>query len=77
MYNNIFVIDVPNSGRKLVTLDKRLKWNPKFQELIKDLDSKKPVCIRFIIYLWHNSLITMYLVITSYIHCFRLSFAET
>ena len=36
-------IDVPNAGRKLVTLDKRLQWNPKFQEFVKDLDSKKPV----------------------------------
>ncbi|KAK4023280.1 hypothetical protein OUZ56_008698 [Daphnia magna] len=46
-YNTFYVVNVyvPNSGRKLVTLDKRLKWNPKFQELIKDLDSKKPVII--------------------------------
>lgn len=36
---------VPNAGRKLVTLDKRLKWNEEFRKHIKALDEKKPVII--------------------------------
>lgn len=35
--------DVPNAGRKLVTLDKRMDWDPKFRKHLKDLDAKKPV----------------------------------
>lgn len=36
---------VPNSGRGLVTLPKRLKWNEVFQAYVKSLDAKKPVII--------------------------------
>uniref|UniRef100_S4PXE4 DNA-(apurinic or apyrimidinic site) endonuclease n=3 Tax=Pararge aegeria TaxID=116150 RepID=S4PXE4_9NEOP len=36
---------VPNAGRKLVTLDKRLKWNEEFRKYVKELDKKKPVII--------------------------------
>ncbi|XP_018323973.1 DNA-(apurinic or apyrimidinic site) lyase isoform X2 [Agrilus planipennis] len=36
---------VPNAGRKLVTLPKRLEWNESFKNYIKDLDKKKPVII--------------------------------
>ena len=36
---------MPNSGRGLVTLPKRMEWDPKFQELLKDLDTKKPVIV--------------------------------
>ncbi|XP_072942262.1 uncharacterized protein Rrp1 [Epargyreus clarus] len=36
---------VPNSGRKLVTLPKRLKWNEEFSKHVKSLDKKKPVII--------------------------------
>ncbi|CAK1544691.1 unnamed protein product [Leptosia nina] len=36
---------VPNSGRKLVTLDKRMKWNEEFRKHVKTLDEKKPVII--------------------------------
>ncbi|VVD03474.1 unnamed protein product, partial [Leptidea sinapis] len=36
---------VPNSGRKLVTLPKRLKWNEEFRKHVKALDEKKPVVI--------------------------------
>ncbi|XP_047517987.1 recombination repair protein 1-like [Pieris napi] len=36
---------VPNAGRKLVTLDKRLKWNEAFRKHVKSLDEKKPVII--------------------------------
>ena len=39
------MLDVPNAGRKLVTLPKRLEWNPKFQSLLKELDAVKPVII--------------------------------
>ena len=38
-------LDVPNAGRKLVTLPKRMQWDPEFKKLVKDLDSKKPVII--------------------------------
>ncbi|CAG4941506.1 unnamed protein product [Colias eurytheme] len=36
---------VPNAGRKLVTLPKRLKWNEEFRKHVKALDEKKPVII--------------------------------
>ena len=36
---------VPNSGRGLVTLPKRLRWDEKFQKYLKDLDAKKPVIL--------------------------------
>ncbi|KPJ00999.1 Recombination repair protein 1 [Papilio xuthus] len=36
---------VPNAGRKLVTLPKRLKWNEEFRKHVKSLDKKKPVII--------------------------------
>ncbi|XP_047546016.1 DNA-(apurinic or apyrimidinic site) endonuclease [Vanessa atalanta] len=36
---------VPNAGRKLVTLSKRLKWNEEFRNHVKSLDKKKPVII--------------------------------
>ncbi|XP_032511929.2 recombination repair protein 1 [Danaus plexippus] len=36
---------VPNAGRKLVSLPKRLKWNDEFREHVKALDEKKPVII--------------------------------
>ncbi|CAH0628654.1 unnamed protein product [Chrysodeixis includens] len=36
---------VPNSGRKLVTLPKRLQWNEEFRRHVKELDKKKPVII--------------------------------
>jgi len=36
---------VPNAGRKLVTLDKRLDWDPRFLEHLVRLDKKKPVVI--------------------------------
>jgi len=34
---------IPNSGRKLVDLDYRKKWDQDFLSYIKKLDSKKPV----------------------------------
>ena len=36
---------VPNSGRKLVTLDKRMDWDKHFREHLKKLDEKKPVIV--------------------------------
>ncbi|XP_061509150.1 recombination repair protein 1 isoform X1 [Anopheles gambiae] len=36
---------VPNAGRKLVTLPKRLRWNEKFHQYLRDLDAKKPVIL--------------------------------
>lgn len=36
---------VPNAGRKLVTLPKRLKWNEEFRNHVKSLDKNKPVII--------------------------------
>ncbi|XP_050362580.1 recombination repair protein 1 [Nymphalis io] len=36
---------VPNAGRKLVTLSKRLKWNEEFRKFVNSLDEKKPVII--------------------------------
>lgn len=36
---------VPNAGRKLVTMPKRLRWNEEFLKHVKELDKKKPVII--------------------------------
>eukprot|EP00088_Acartia_fossae_P013940 TRINITY_DN1738_c0_g1_i2.p1 TRINITY_DN1738_c0_g1~~TRINITY_DN1738_c0_g1_i2.p1 ORF type:complete len:230 (-),score=72.60 TRINITY_DN1738_c0_g1_i2:373-999(-) len=36
---------VPNAGRKLVTLDKRMDWDPKFRKHLQELDAKKPVIV--------------------------------
>lgn len=46
-YEKFFVVNVyvPNSGRKLVTLSKRLRWNKLFKEFIEALDKKKAVII--------------------------------
>ncbi|XP_064210769.1 exodeoxyribonuclease-like isoform X2 [Tribolium castaneum] len=46
-YETFFVVNVyvPNAGRKLVTLPKRLDWNEQFEKFIKNLDSQKPVII--------------------------------
>ena len=34
---------VPNAGRKLVTLDKRMEWDPLLRKHLKELDENKPV----------------------------------
>ncbi|XP_050087784.1 recombination repair protein 1 isoform X2 [Anopheles aquasalis] len=36
---------VPNAGNKLVTLPKRMRWDEKFHQYLRDLDSKKPVIL--------------------------------
>uniref|UniRef100_A0A4Y0BPR9 DNA-(apurinic or apyrimidinic site) endonuclease n=1 Tax=Anopheles funestus TaxID=62324 RepID=A0A4Y0BPR9_ANOFN len=36
---------VPNAGKKLVTLPKRMRWDEKFHQYLRDLDSKKPVIL--------------------------------
>lgn len=41
----LICVYVPNSSRKLVNLEKRMRWDKLFQEYVKDLDSKKPVII--------------------------------
>lgn len=37
--------DVPNSGRKLVTLPKRMEWDVKFRDFLAALDAAKPVVV--------------------------------
>lgn len=46
-YEQFFLICayVPNAGRKLVTMPKRLKWNEEFRRHVKELDKQKPVII--------------------------------
>uniref|UniRef100_A0A6P7GTI1 DNA-(apurinic or apyrimidinic site) endonuclease n=1 Tax=Diabrotica virgifera virgifera TaxID=50390 RepID=A0A6P7GTI1_DIAVI len=46
-YDTFYLVNVyvPNAGRKLVTLDKRLRWNDSFKNYILKLDEKKPVII--------------------------------
>ncbi|XP_036333071.1 recombination repair protein 1 [Rhagoletis pomonella] len=46
-YEKFFLINVyvPNSGRKLVNLEARMRWEKLFQEYIKRLDIIKPVVI--------------------------------
>lgn len=41
----VVCVYVPNSGRGLVTLQKRLKWNTLFQQYLNELNKKKPVII--------------------------------
>ncbi|XP_037783431.1 DNA-(apurinic or apyrimidinic site) endonuclease-like [Penaeus monodon] len=36
---------VPNAGKGLMTLDKRMDWDPKFRKYLKELDEKKPVIL--------------------------------
>jgi len=46
-YDSFYLLNtyVPNAGRKLVTLDKRMRWDPMFRSYVEDLDKKKPVII--------------------------------
>jgi len=46
-YDTFYVVTayVPNAGKKLVTLPKRMDWDPKFRNHVKKLDKKKPVII--------------------------------
>jgi AP endonuclease 1 len=46
-YEKYFLVCVyvPNAGRKLVTLPKRLRWDEKFQHYLKELNAKKPVIV--------------------------------
>jgi len=46
-FGNYYILScyTPNAGRKLVTLDKKLKWNEDFLQYIKELDAKKPVIL--------------------------------
>lgn len=41
----LLCVYVPNSGRKLVNLEKRQKWDTKFQAYVTGLNEKKPVII--------------------------------
>ncbi|XP_053673788.1 DNA-(apurinic or apyrimidinic site) endonuclease [Anopheles nili] len=36
---------VPNSGKKLVNLPARMRWDEKFQQYLRELDAKKPVIL--------------------------------
>ncbi|KAF4527307.1 hypothetical protein B566_EDAN001082 [Ephemera danica] len=46
-YDKFYLVNayVPNSGRGLVTLPKRLEWNKDFHQYLSDLDKKKPVIL--------------------------------
>lgn len=46
-YEKFFLINVyvPNSGRKLVNLEQRMKWEKLFQEFVQKLNDRKPVVI--------------------------------
>lgn len=46
-YEKFFLVCtyVPNAGRKLVTLDKRLRWNKLFEAHLRKLDAQKPVIV--------------------------------
>lgn len=54
---------VPNAGRKLVTLPKRLQWNEEFRKYVKELDEKKPVIICGDMNVAHNEIGKDYLFI--------------
>ena len=46
-YEKFFLVTtyVPNAGRKLVTLPKRMNWDPLLRGLVKKLDEQKPVVL--------------------------------
>lgn len=46
-YEKFYLVNVyvPNSGRGLVRLDFRMKWDADFLAYLKDLDSKKPIIV--------------------------------
>lgn len=46
-FDKYFVINayVPNSGRGLVRLDVRMRWDTDFRSYLKELDSKKPIIV--------------------------------
>ncbi|KAI8440505.1 hypothetical protein MSG28_001768 [Choristoneura fumiferana] len=50
---------VPNAGRKLVTLPKRLTWNEEFRKHVKALNEKKPVIICGDMNVAHNEIAGM------------------
>lgn len=53
---------VPNAGRKLVTLPKRLQWNEEFRKHVQRLDQKKPVIICGDMNVAHNEIGKMVLI---------------
>ncbi|XP_075149763.1 recombination repair protein 1 [Haematobia irritans] len=46
-YEKFFLVNVyvPNSGRKLVNLESRMKWEKLFQEFVQKLNERKPLVI--------------------------------
>ncbi|GJQ81879.1 putative endonuclease/Exonuclease/phosphatase family [Trypoxylus dichotomus] len=46
-YQEFYLVNVyvPNAGRKLVTLPKRLEWNTIFKDYVAKLDERKPVIV--------------------------------
>nr|XP_053644416.1 DNA-(apurinic or apyrimidinic site) endonuclease-like isoform X2 [Cherax quadricarinatus] len=52
----LVTVYVPNAGRKLVTLDKRMDWDPKFLKYLKDLDAKKPIIVCGDLNVAHNEI---------------------
>uniref|UniRef100_A0A182QQ96 DNA-(apurinic or apyrimidinic site) endonuclease n=1 Tax=Anopheles farauti TaxID=69004 RepID=A0A182QQ96_9DIPT len=46
-YEKFFLVCVyvPNAGKKLVTLPKRMRWDEKFHQYLRGLDAKKPVIL--------------------------------
>lgn len=46
-YTKFFLVCVyvPNAGRKLVNLERRLRWNKLFEDHVKKLKERKPVII--------------------------------
>lgn len=46
-FDTYYVVNayVPNSGRALVRLEFRMKWDAEFQSYLKELDSKKPIIV--------------------------------
>ncbi|KAK6621967.1 hypothetical protein RUM44_001774 [Polyplax serrata] len=57
-YEKFFLVTayVPNAGRGLVTLPKRLKWDVAFRDFLKDLDTKKPVILCGDLNVAHNEI---------------------
>ncbi|KAF5281368.1 hypothetical protein FQA39_LY17810 [Lamprigera yunnana] len=57
-YEKFYVISVyvPNAGRNLVTLPKRLEWNKNFKNYVKNLNKKKPIIICGDMNVAHNAI---------------------
>lgn len=52
----LLCVYVPNAGRKLVNLEKRMRWDTLFQNYLTELNQKKPVIVCGDLNVAHNEI---------------------